>query len=323
MVKNIENSSLSICIPTFNRADVLYVNIIELIEQLEEFNTAVNISDNCSTDNTPDIVKKLEISYPFISYFRQPENIHDRNFPFVLRQSKAKYSWLLGDKSRINKGGIKRIMEIISENDYDLIIVNDQSRVHNLDSRTFNDPVELLEDLGWHMTDISSLIFSKKLIEEINFERFLGTSFLHTAGIFEAFAFRKINVLWLNENILLGSKSSVKSGWHTSNFLFSIFIDSWASAILSLPPFYPLESKSKCIKQHGIMTGIFSLGNFAINRAKGFLGYWTFTKYRKFFKFICNTHPIWILIISLVPKWIFKMYFHLKLYFQREPGLNN
>jgi abequosyltransferase len=59
---------LSICIPTFNRSEVLD-NTLNSLFSNSEFNSnqiEVIVSDNCSTDNTVQVVTK----YPLVKYYR-------------------------------------------------------------------------------------------------------------------------------------------------------------------------------------------------------------------------------------------------------------
>lgn len=72
---------LSIAIPTYNRASLLKRCINSFIDDAVGFGVHVYISDNCSTDNTYDIIEEFQSKYPnSISYFCQSENLGiDRN----------------------------------------------------------------------------------------------------------------------------------------------------------------------------------------------------------------------------------------------------
>ena len=67
---------LSICIPTYNRGNMLEYCLESIVRQ-DSFDrrTEVIILDNHSTDNTAEIAKKFAIQNPNIFYFSNEENI--------------------------------------------------------------------------------------------------------------------------------------------------------------------------------------------------------------------------------------------------------
>lgn len=296
-----ENIRLSICIPTFNRADLLKENMLELISIVKDYKIPIYVSNNCSTDQTELTVLNLKGQYEYIHYFKQNKNIHDENFPFILRQSSTEYAWLMGDKSRIRAGWIPKILEIIEHNSFDAIVVNTEGqRVKGIPSQVYSDHNSLLVDLGWHMTLISSLIFSKSLISEIDFERYTNTNFMHVAGIFEGIAKRKFTILWINEPIILGPKTLRRSGWIKDSL--KIFIEIWANSIFSLPPIYTIESKLKCIKDHGVKSQLFSFVRYCNLRALGYYNISHFIKYYYYFKYTTQVPRFVLLVLSLFPR---------------------
>jgi glycosyltransferase involved in cell wall biosynthesis len=67
---------LSICIPTYNRAEYLDKSIASIIRQKEFHRGDVElvIADNASDDNTEEVVKKYQEKYENIVYFKNNEN---------------------------------------------------------------------------------------------------------------------------------------------------------------------------------------------------------------------------------------------------------
>jgi abequosyltransferase len=297
---------LSICIPTYNRANLLYENTLELIEKVRPYNIPIYISDNYSSDNTEKIALNLKNKYDEITYFRHNSNIHDMNFPFVLRKSCTKYTWLLGDKNRLANQSIERLLSIIDKEDYDIIVVGDESlRVKNIPSKIFTDPNQLLEQLGWHMTLISSLIFSKELITKMDFERYSKTNFIHLSAIFDAIIETNFKVLWLNEPIIEGPRVLLELSW--VNVIFEVFFESWANSIFSLSPKYSLFSKLNCIKNHNSNTKLFTKGSFFHLRRKGIYSLNVYKKYNKYFNIFLDIPNLYLLLIALTPIWILNL----------------
>jgi glycosyltransferase involved in cell wall biosynthesis len=73
----INNPIISICIPTYNRADFLKICINNIINQdaFSENKIEIVISDNNSPDNTYEVVKTFQKNYSNIKYFKNHENI--------------------------------------------------------------------------------------------------------------------------------------------------------------------------------------------------------------------------------------------------------
>lgn len=105
---------LSICIPTFNRSEVLD-NTLNSLFSNSEFNSnqiEVIVSDNCSTDNTAQVVTK----YPLVKYYRNKENIKDLNFSIALEYATGKYIRLFNDTLSFKPGAITKMLNQIEKN---------------------------------------------------------------------------------------------------------------------------------------------------------------------------------------------------------------
>lgn len=100
----INNTFLSICILTFNRAEKLNKLFINIKEQIKNINNKnkieILIADNCSTDNTEDIVNNSRNYFDGIKfkYHKHSKNIgFDRNVDFLYRNACGKYVWFMAD----------------------------------------------------------------------------------------------------------------------------------------------------------------------------------------------------------------------------------
>lgn len=297
-----DNRTLSVCIPTFNRSEILDSNLKYYLPLLKQNEVSLLVSDNCSTDNTIDILKEHSQNNELLKYYKQDKNIEDRNFPYVLRKNTADFAWLLSDKHRINKDGISRIKELINQDDYDLIVTNHTMRVKNIPTKVYTDCEQMLKDIGWHMTDICTLIFSKSLIATTPFERFSNTNFMHVGGIFEALATKdSFKVLWLNENLFerLAFKN-IPGGWNSK--VYRVWVESWSNAILSLPPsHYSIQSKIECLQKHNRNTKIFKLRRMFKYKRLNFYRQNTYKRLKSILP-LATGKPKWLhLLILLYP----------------------
>jgi len=118
---------LSICIPTYNRADNLVncLNSIALNMGRSEVDFEVCISDNGSTDHTGQVVlnakKKLDIKYQ-----KNQENVgRVRNYLKVVEMADGKFVWLLGDDDLLLPDAIAKIGALINtHNHVDFFYIN-------------------------------------------------------------------------------------------------------------------------------------------------------------------------------------------------------
>lgn len=214
---------LSICIPTYNRAKYLEKTLPEIIRQVEEINRKdqleVLVSDNCSCDNTSDIVCELEQLYP-ITYIKNPINIGpDGNFINCFNKARGKYVWLLGDDDLILKDSIKEIMKIISEEDYGLVHIdceNSDGKNEAIDDINF-----FLSNVSYWITFISANIFRSDIVKKIKVTEELKRSFMLQVPYFltSATSYKK-NYL-LRRPILGESLANKSNGGYN---LFKVFV---------------------------------------------------------------------------------------------------
>jgi glycosyltransferase involved in cell wall biosynthesis len=95
------NPLVSIGIPTYNRADGKLRDVIERALGQTYQNVEVIVSDNCSTDHTPELVQS--IIDPRLRYFRQDINKGpNNNFNFCLQQARGEYFLLFHDDDMID-----------------------------------------------------------------------------------------------------------------------------------------------------------------------------------------------------------------------------
>jgi glycosyltransferase involved in cell wall biosynthesis len=113
------NPLLSICLPTYNRADLLQLALHSLVPQIEECKGEVEliISDNASSDNTYEVVKEaLECKY--IHYYCNNENIGAvKNMVLLTNElANGEYCWIIGDDDMVNRKKLSKILNILRNN---------------------------------------------------------------------------------------------------------------------------------------------------------------------------------------------------------------
>lgn len=142
MVKNI---ILSISIPTFNRADFLRDCLDSIVEQFSDVEVAnqveIIISDNCSSDNTEDIVKKFQEKNKNIKYFKNESNIgFDRNLLNVVEKSSGEYCLTLGDDDALFPGVLSLLLKKIQTIHAPYFVLNSWGYDYSLNKPVLSHP---------------------------------------------------------------------------------------------------------------------------------------------------------------------------------------
>ena len=114
---------LTICLPTYNRVNDLIYNLRILKEIIDSNNlfedVSIIISNNCSPDNTQEILSQELQSYKKIqiSVFQQNINIGcEKNIVFTIEKAQTDFCMLLGDDDYLNEGYILGVLAAIKEN---------------------------------------------------------------------------------------------------------------------------------------------------------------------------------------------------------------
>lgn len=120
---------LSICIPTYNRADVLPECLNSILIQLQDTElkdkVEIVISDNNSQDNTTGLIKKYQAKYKNIRYYKNKTNIGPAaNAVKVASLALGKYIWFFSDDDLQNKDAIQTVLRTINEHNPDVIFCN-------------------------------------------------------------------------------------------------------------------------------------------------------------------------------------------------------
>lgn len=190
------NSLLSICIPTFNRPGMLKNTIENLIKNIysKDFVKEILIIDNSETNDSKDIVENYLKNYNKIRYIKNEINIGaEGNFRKGILESSGEYVWIIGDDDSLEEC-TKNILEEKFSQNFDCLITNFSLYDFNLENLLkhkvlkgsnviYNDKNNILKDFGLRLSFISTIIFKKNLFESRNnsayknFEKY-GLSFL-------------------------------------------------------------------------------------------------------------------------------------------------
>ena len=116
--------SLTIAIPTYNRAQNLRLLLSTLERELAGLGDRVRVlvNDNCSTDDTPEITDDFARRVPGTRVVRHASNLGpDENFCRCVAEADADYFWLIGDDDLPRPGAVRYVLDLIEQQAPDLV----------------------------------------------------------------------------------------------------------------------------------------------------------------------------------------------------------
>ncbi|HEX4509955.1 MAG TPA: glycosyltransferase family 2 protein [Burkholderiaceae bacterium] len=109
---------LTVIVPTFNRADCLALLLRTLREECVGLESAVQVlvSDNASTDRTPEVTAAAQVSCPELKVQRHPRNTGpDENFCSAIDRVETRWFWIIGDDDCPKRGVLARVVALLRE----------------------------------------------------------------------------------------------------------------------------------------------------------------------------------------------------------------
>lgn len=193
------NIKLSVAIPTYNGARYISEALDSIVFQLNEVSEKIEIviSDNASTDTTPQIIKEYQNKYPgLIYYYRNEENFGaDKNIDLAVKRSKGEYVWLFSDDDIILDGGIKKVLNVLSSHPgLSAVFVNWVTTSYDLKQRIktnllfYNDTFcqtanEFLATVKLKSIFLSANVVNRSLWEKVDNFKYIGTNWLQYATL--------------------------------------------------------------------------------------------------------------------------------------------
>jgi len=120
-------TTISVCIPTYNRAAHLSNCLQSIISNKAQsrINFQVCVSDNCSTDETEKVVLSAQQDMA-IKYRKNPSNLGAaRNFLEVVQMADGEFVWVIGDDDLLLPNALGELHELIRNNpDVDYVFIN-------------------------------------------------------------------------------------------------------------------------------------------------------------------------------------------------------
>lgn len=226
-----ENNLLTICIPTYNRAKKLDYSLSCFERELKQVDSSLLelfISDNCSSDNTPEVVEKyIQKGLP-ITYSRNDENIGpDNNFLKCFYAAQSKYLWLLGDDDFLLEGRLKTIVEVLVKSDIGCL--NLASNYSRKGVHFFDDNQSFATIVGHWLTFMSANIIRTDTIAQTQVtEELRRSNLLQMPFFIDAILSHPSNVL-IKDRIFEKDSAEDNGGYNFFNVFVRNYLDIWKS----------------------------------------------------------------------------------------------
>jgi abequosyltransferase len=255
--------TLTICIPTYNRAALLIQALEAVTAQLTESiasQVELLVSDNASPDQTQEMVAGFAAAHPQIriTYVRQLQNLGaDGNIHYLIDHAAGDFALLLSDDDILLPGAIDSIFEVLSKYPaIDAISFNARTFAASPDEPTapihqaqrdclINDQDEALTTLGTWLTFVSILIFRTSAIARQGYAQRVGTNFPQSYVFLDVLA--RNRGCWLTAQPYIAIRSNNTGGY---NF-FQAFVTDFATLLEhAVQMGYSAEAARCVLKEH-------------------------------------------------------------------------
>ena len=246
---------LTIVILSYNRGLNLSKIIFKIYNFVKKNNISLIILDDNSKFKINKIMKIFSNDYRKFRYIQNKTRIgHDENYLKAIKLCKTDYLWIVGDSFDFN---IKKLYSLNSflDNINDLIILKSKNRNKQVKNNALKCKNLFLENYSWHCCLLGSVIFSKKIFKNVDYQ-FIKKfkNFPQIGIIFSSLQEQKLKIKFYLKVML--STYPKKSYWHSK--VFDVFLVDWSRAIFNLDG-YPLNSKIVAIKEHDKNVKVFGL----------------------------------------------------------------
>lgn len=216
---------LTIAIPTYNRSKILEESLLSIIPQLKKHSDSIEflISDNCSSDNTEEVVSKFINSNFKINYIKNKENIGmDRNFVQCLQKAKGKYIWILGDDDHLLDDSLDFVIDVLKKGSYGLVHIDSRNKLCNKVTK-YDSSAIFLSKISYWITFLSGNIVRSKYVKNIDFEFYYPT-YLALMPLWMTAAIEEKENILINKQLFEMGKDMDSNGGY--NF-YEVFVENY------------------------------------------------------------------------------------------------
>ncbi len=241
---------------TRNRAAFIGPTLESIICQATD-DIEIVVLDGASTDNTGEVVRLYQKSFPRLRYVREETNMGiDRDFAKAVDLAQGEYCWLFCDDDLLKPGAIRIVLDAVKKG-YSLVIANSEvrnadltkllelKRLPILENRLYkpNENQLLLIDICDYLSFIGCVIIKRELWDAREKEKYFGSYFIHVGIIFQQA---------LPGDALAIAEPLVSIRYANASWLgkyFEIWMFKWPNLVWSLTDFQDSVKRQVCPKE--------------------------------------------------------------------------
>ena len=220
--------TISLCIPTFNRAPLLREALERIGEQWAEdpqCSLELIVSDNASTDDTPQVLQEFAAKYTCFSlrvYRACTNQGPDANIYQAIKMAQGTFVYILSDDDILLPGALKKLFCLIHRHStLDGFCLNIKSFIHSPEEPTpvwfvleedtiitnCNNALELLRPAF-----LSVIAFRRTLVADFDYSDKIGTNLLQSYLFLDVMAHNQ--GLYVTAQPFLAQRRDNTSGWN-------------------------------------------------------------------------------------------------------------
>lgn len=272
---------LSICIPTYNRARYLKKSLNSIVEQeifQKTSDVEIIISDNCSTDNTRQVVERFVEQYgDKVKYFCNEKNLNDKNIELSLLRGTGAFLKVQNDTILMHQNSLSEMVNFIITNlkTKPILFFLNKNNIKDKISN-FSNSDEFISHISFFSTWIGGFGMWKEDFDFLqDFSKEAEKKIPQTDVIFRLLSFKKHSSV-LNTQLVSVQRVNKKGGYNiakvfSKNYL-DILKDAVSKKIISATTY---DKEKKLILLKHINKFYFDINN-NYDFEKG--NYWLYTK---------------------------------------------
>lgn len=304
---------LAICVPTYNRPEMIQEMLIRCAGIYKKFETDVYFYDSSDNSETKNIVLEYIENFNNLFYRTVPATIHSNIKVLNIYQEftaslEYEYLWICPDYIQLTEEGAECIRQMC-EKEFDICVLNYRD-VEGIGEKIYSDVNSFFVDCAWHMTSYMATIIRIHSFLHIDWKGFLTKytvskriNHSHVALYFEQSVrlseFKAIHIPFMAGQMRVSSYRG-ESYWKED--IFYIWCDCWPDTIRALPAQY--NNKNIVIKKLGVNSGMFSWDNFVKLRRSCIFNQYIFERYKGEWRHLTNVPVVLLWILAKMPPFL-------------------
>jgi abequosyltransferase len=248
---------LTVAIPTFQRSHYLAIQLGQLRKELALVapgSVEVIVSDNCSQDDTPEVVRQAQAAGLALRSLRNASNVgSDRNTAQCFNEAAGEYVIIMGDDDVLLDGVLPLLLERLRARDAGVLLLRPFGYDHDFRAEapssvgrweSYRDPADFLQRAGALITLISACVIHKAALEPLDATQFCGGHLVQVHLVLRALLQAPLNASY--EGFAVACKRNNSGGYEFSQVFVNelgTILDGYRSAGLTDGAVRKLESR--------------------------------------------------------------------------------